>query len=89
LPTLRKKKIIPVCISKVRLSVLACSAYSIVHWQQLAFAYDVWQAAEQRKPTAHLPHPAAPMPTVRLPTAQRPTARPANNSYMPGLVTVP
>jgi hypothetical protein len=30
----------------------------------LAFAYEVWQAAEQRKPTAHLPHPAAPMPTA-------------------------
>jgi hypothetical protein len=41
----------------------------LVHWQQLAFAYDVWQAAEQRKPTAHLPHPAAPMPTVRPSTA--------------------
>lgn len=34
-------------------------------WQQLAFANEVWQAAEQREPSAHLPHPAAPMPTVR------------------------
>jgi len=40
------------------------------HWQQLAFANEVWQAAEQRKATTHLPHPAAPMPTVRPPTAQ-------------------
>ncbi|MFN9957171.1 MAG: hypothetical protein ACK55I_29050 [bacterium] len=45
----------------------------------MAFAHEVWQAAEQRNPTAHLPHPAAPMPTAT--PSHMLTLRSANNMY--------
>jgi hypothetical protein len=67
------------CSSYHRVSSLLKLNKHHLRWQQLAFAHEVWQAAEQRNPTAHLPHPAAPMPTAT--PSHMLTLRSANNMY--------